>query len=181
MNLIYFTSLLNLNNIEYTIFYGTLLGISRDYDIIENDDDIDILLDNKYYNEILEMLKSTNFIINIDEPSIFMQLVNIKNNNSLIDLYFYENNEEFDYVIDKWNFIGQCHEEKNHLHIPKKYLFDYKKINFYNQDICIPGNSEKLCKFLYGKFYKENLIKNIDYTTNIVKNKPKIKYLKYAS
>ena len=40
-NLIYFSKLFI--NVEYFIFFGTLLGITRDKGLIDGDDDIDFL------------------------------------------------------------------------------------------------------------------------------------------
>ena len=44
-------------NIPLTIFYGTLLGYHREQNFIENDDDIDIILDENYYDKIMEIIK----------------------------------------------------------------------------------------------------------------------------
>ena len=42
-------------NIPLTIFYGTLLGYHREQNFIENDDDIDIILNENYYDKIMEI------------------------------------------------------------------------------------------------------------------------------
>ena len=42
-----------LKNIEYFIFYGTLLGIIRENNIIKGDDDIDFLVNHKFKKTLL--------------------------------------------------------------------------------------------------------------------------------
>ena len=49
-----------LRNIEHFIFYGTLLGIIRDHNIIKTDDDIDILENNKFKVLVLKKMKLNN-------------------------------------------------------------------------------------------------------------------------
>ena len=44
----------SIKNIEYFIFYGTLLGITRDNNIIKGDDDVDFMVD---YNSKKLLLK----------------------------------------------------------------------------------------------------------------------------
>lgn len=43
-----------LNNItdEYTVFYGSMLGIHREGDVIDGDDDCDFLVPSKLYEEV---------------------------------------------------------------------------------------------------------------------------------
>ena len=56
------SKLLNHNNIKnWFIGYGTLLGIIRENECIENDDDIDILCNKKDFNIIKQMLIDNGF------------------------------------------------------------------------------------------------------------------------
>ena len=43
-----------LEGMEYFVFYGTLLGLVREGDILEKDDDIDLLVDRKHFAELIE-------------------------------------------------------------------------------------------------------------------------------
>ena len=41
------------------VFYGTLLGITRENNLIKGDDDIDILININYKKEVISILKNT--------------------------------------------------------------------------------------------------------------------------
>jgi len=72
--------------IEFTLFYGTLLGYIRENDFIENDDDIDVIVNKKDYNKVMENISKKNLktgIINQDIIQIFM------NDIGPFDIYFY--------------------------------------------------------------------------------------------
>ena len=43
-----------LDGLDYFIFYGTLLGLVREGDILEKDDDIDIMVDLKHFEELID-------------------------------------------------------------------------------------------------------------------------------
>lgn len=49
------------NNINYTVFYGTLIGIVRHKGYIPWDDDIDILMTRDNYNTFIQTYKSNRF------------------------------------------------------------------------------------------------------------------------
>lgn len=46
----------NDNNIEYMIFYGSLLGIIRDKKLLEHDDDVDFLVSDSDFNRAVRLL-----------------------------------------------------------------------------------------------------------------------------
>ena len=46
-----------IKNLEHFIFYGSLLGIIRDQNIIKNDDDIDFLINYKLKKKVLDKMK----------------------------------------------------------------------------------------------------------------------------
>lgn len=56
--LVFISKLLNNNNInDWFIGYGTLLGIVRDKSCIHKDDDIDIVISNKHYDDLKLLLE----------------------------------------------------------------------------------------------------------------------------
>ena len=57
---------------DHFVFYGTLLGITRNNNLLDNDDDIDFLIDIKFKDEVLKKIKkkiilklTKRFVINI--------------------------------------------------------------------------------------------------------------------
>ena len=77
------------------IFYGTLLGIVREKNILKGDDDIDLLIDIKQKKKIINIIKKLD-IFKINKKVInknFCQLIRKeKNIKTFVDLYFYTNN-----------------------------------------------------------------------------------------
>ena len=55
-NLLFVAELLNRSGINWCVFFGTLLGLVRDGDVIKGDDDIDIYTDESK-NNVLSNLK----------------------------------------------------------------------------------------------------------------------------
>ena len=46
-----------ISHLDYFIWFGTLLGFVRDNDIIENDDDIDLYIDSKHREEVIQIIE----------------------------------------------------------------------------------------------------------------------------
>lgn len=137
-------------------FFGTLLGIVRDGDIIEGDDDVDFYANVIFREEINDALSKAGFEIKNDFTDqackyftqAFRQIEGIS---TYVDIYFYEKNEELDYIIDRWNFMGHYNIPECWLNIKKNILFPLRTHNFLGVDILIPNKPRKCCKFLYGQ------------------------------
>ena len=95
-NLKYIANFLKKKEISYFIFFGTLLGITRDNDIIKNDDDVDIYINIKDREKLISVITQTDFLIDYsliqNQFKYFLQLSKIynKNINTYVELYFYE-------------------------------------------------------------------------------------------
>ena len=158
------------------IFYGTLLGITREKNLIKNDDDVDVLVDFKYKKKVISKLnKVKNFKMNKNiSNKYFIQFINNKDNvKTFIDFYFYINNKNKKYIIEKHNWLSTINSKNHEIHIPKKLVFPLKKIKGF-QDIFFPNQGQKLCSFLYGDSWRSPLKKNTGYRMEIVNNRPKL-------
>lgn len=177
-NLKFVSNLLDLLDIEYTAFYGTLLGIHRDGDIIPHDDDIDLLIDSIHFDRIFSLVNNGIVLPNVTwrtgNDRTFLQYKN--QDNSIVDFYFYKNTPD-DYVIDRWNFSATPNNPEYHLHIPKSFL-KTKSFDMRGFETKIPEDTETVCKFLYGDRFRETLIKRKDYNNGILHNKPNHIYYK---
>ena len=158
------------------VFYGTLLGITREKSLIKNDDDVDILVDIKYKKKVISKLsKIKDFKINRKiNNKYFVQFINNKNNiKTFIDFYFYINNKSKKYIIEKHNWLSTINSKNHEIHVPKKLIFPLKKIKGF-QNIFFPNRCQDLCNFLYGNSWRSPLKKNTGYRMEIINNRPKL-------
>ena len=174
-NLIYFSKLFV--NVEYFIFFGTLLGITRDKGLIDGDDDIDFYVNLKDRFKLIENLKNNNIevdlTLSVNKNNYFLQIKRVFNKKILItDFYFYETDIEKNFIIERWNFEGGTHDASKYLRIPKIFIFPLKKILFKSVEIFIPKESELTCEFLYGINWKKKLKKDKEYTIKVINGKP---------
>ena len=165
-------------DIDHFIFFGALLGLTREQDLIEGDDDIDILVPIENRDSIIQKISSINsFKINFDkecnQSAYFLQVdSSINNRSSLIDFYFYENNTEDDFIVDRWNFLAKFKNPECALHIPKKFIFPIVHEEYFGQKIKLPSDKELLCEWLYGKSWRTPRKKHVSYVIRIIKNRP---------
>ena len=174
-NLIYYSKLFI--NVEYFIFFGTLLGITRDKGLIDGDDDIDFYVNLKDRFKLIENLKNNNIevdlTLSVNKNNYFLQIKRVFNKKILItDFYFYETDIEKNFIIERWNFEGGTHDASKYLRIPKIFIFPLKKILFKSVEIFIPKESELTCEFLYGINWKKKLKKDKEYTIKVINGKP---------
>jgi len=170
-NLLSVSSLIKDKNIEYFIFYGTLLGIIRENNIIKGDDDIDFMVNHKSKKLLLKKMKlNKTFKINKKVSNeYFIQF--IKKNKKLktfIDFYFYTKNKKKDYIIDRHNWLGNIKDKRFALHFPTKMIFPIIK----NKKFNMPKKPKSACIYIYGKTWSTPLTKNTNYRPEIINNKP---------
>lgn len=143
-NLSFLTSLFNKEEMNYFIFYGTLLGIIRENDFIEYDTDTDIVLFYKDKDKFLELIPSMDEygfkIVRFTE-----NIISIMKENEYIDLYFFQ--EKRNLLLRK---IWYCQG----LVIKYNILSNFKNYQFKNINVKIPENYNKALKYLYGKNWK---------------------------
>jgi len=138
---------LEANNLEYFISFGTLLGAVRHKGLIPWDTDIDILIAQKDKQKILSILqnklpKSYN-IVEATENNIVGSLIRVdfsKINTLHIDLFTYlEDKDKIVFGYDR--------------HFLKTDIFPLQKIPFYNSEFFAPNNIQKQLITFYGKDY----------------------------
>ena len=173
-NLVYISE--KLKKFEHFIFYGTLLGITRENNILKNDDDIDFLININDKQNVLDIFKSSE-IFSINEKvgnDFFVQLINKKEDTkTFVDFYFYINNQNFEYIIEKHNFLSSIDLDSKAIHIPKILIFPIiKRDNF--PMVNVPNKSVEVCEYLYGSEWSKPLRKNSGYRMEIIDNKPKL-------
>lgn len=180
-NLIFITKIIK--NLEYFVFFGTLLGLVRDNNLIKNDDDIDFYINIKERSKLIAILKKNSvnidFNLSINKEKCFLQAYRVINNKiAVIDFYFYENSLDDLYIIEKWNFEGITNDPSKYLRTPKIFTHPIKKINIKSHKINFPSKPEYVCEFLYGKNWTIKLKKDFDYTVKVLDGKPAMLHLK---
>ena len=168
-NLIIVSSLIK--KIEYFIFYGTLLGIVREKNIIKYDDDIDFMVNHKSKKFLFKKMKlNKTFKINKKVTNdYFAQFIKKKDGLiSFVDFYFYIKDPKKKYIVDKHNWLGNIGDKRFALHFPKNMIFPIIKGKNFN----MPKKPKATCKYIYGDTWSKPLKKNTNYRPEVVNNKP---------
>ena len=166
-----------ISEFEHFVFFGTLLGLTRENNLIEGDDDVDFYVNLIHRDNLISKLRKKDIDVNLDlkvnQNKSFLQICrNINNKNLITDFYFYEDNLDDNYIIEKWNFEGGTNDPSSHLRIPKTFIYPIKKKTFENTEINIPAFPIYICEFLYGTNWKVKLKKNKDYIIKVIDGKP---------
>ena len=152
--LIKITKLLNNSSFDnWFIAYGTLLGIIRDNNTIDGDDDVDILIDIKYKDKLVYLLEKNNFILTHNMSNI---LKTEKNSEfSSIDFYLSNINNVGDYN-DTWSKIIW------------KNCNNLKILNWNGVKLKIPNDEITKLRNRYGETWKIKQDIKVPYKVNLV-------------
>ncbi len=137
---------INKNNVQLSLFYGSLLGYTREKNFIENDDDIDAIIDIKHRDSLkkycIENSKKYDIKIGINKDGIIQLFYK---DIGPFDIYFYKDipNTNDVYILWDGNPI-----------FSKDDLLEFKKVIFHDREIFIPKNNEKILEQYYGKSWK---------------------------
>ena len=128
-------------------------------------------------NKLINSLKINNIEVDLtaahNKDIHFLQVKRVLEEKILFtDFYFYENDIEKNFIIERWNFEGGTHITSKHLRIPKIFIYPIKKIEFNSFEIFVPACGELLCEFLYGKNWNKNFIKDKDYKIKVINGRP---------
>ncbi|MDC0606883.1 hypothetical protein OAP00_03730 [Acidimicrobiia bacterium] len=170
-NLTHITSLIK--DLDYFLFFGTLLGDVRENDVIKNDDDIDFLINSKEL-DILENILVNNDMLIQQKDNFFISFCN-KNIEEAHTVDFYVYYKEGKNVVIPKSFYGNSvlKLKRHYLTLDKNLFFPaIKNIN----GAKIPNKSKKIIHILYGEKWNEKLVKNVDYFIYFNKNMPRITY-----
>ena len=164
-------------NIEWFIFFGTLLGYTRENNIIKNDDDIDVYVDIRFRDTIINLFKNSDLNFDLSKkPNLgpyFLQGTRVLENEiTYIDFYFYEYDKSKEFLVERNNFTGAWKIEANAMYVPKSIIFPLKKGKIQDIQIIIPNKPKECCEFLYGKDWIVPLSKSKDYVIDIINHKP---------
>ena len=66
-----------------------------------------------------------------------------------VDFYFYINDENKNYIIEKHNWLSSISVDEHALQIPKNLIFPLKKSEKF-EFVKLPNKQNELCNFLYG-------------------------------
>lgn len=162
---------------EYFPFFGTLLGITRENNIIKNDDDIDFAVACCHRQDVINAFHGSP--INIDLEAVVNKSPYFLQGNRIIDgvetyidFYFYETSTNSKFLIERWNFSGDWENPNNAIHIPADLIYPIQKKIFLNSKTNMPFSPELCCEYLYGSEWRIPKSKDRDYKTSIVNNKP---------
>jgi len=169
-----------LMDIEWFVFFGSLLGIVRDGRLIEQDYDIDIYVNCSYRDEILERVSASNLQVSINNK-FFLQLNRVVNGErGCIDFYFYTQGAS-DFILERWNFFGLYDNSHYHLKLSKLLVYPIKSITLNDSVINIPNQPKNLVRLLYGKKWSIPLKKDGQkYRVVMFFNRPVILYHRMA-
>lgn len=142
-NLQLLKEVLDRNNIKFCLFYGTLLGVIRENDLIEHDQDIDIFIleeDREKFMMLLFELLEYDFKVARYDIRGAMSLIR---NEEYIDICFFKKSKDIPEA-------RVCCLE----YVPEIFFKKTVKINFLGRMYDIPENYKDFLLFEYGKNWK---------------------------
>ena len=179
LNLRYIAELLNATDIRWFVFFGTLLGLTRDNDVIPGDDDIDIYIDSRDRGKLVKLLEQQGMefdtTIKPNHTQYFLQTQRrVESEIGLIDFYFFDSQKIQGILIDKWNFLQKHARESKAIHVPAALALPVRQKQYWKTAINIPQMPKELCKWLYGVDWTKPLNKATEYEMTIFNNQPKL-------
>jgi tellurite methyltransferase len=169
-------------NVPYMVFFGTLLGAVRDGKPIEGDDDIDLVIDAKYFSAVYKMIQNMNMKIcrRAFRPNVMIQV----KGDVAMDIYFYHMVENESMLHFEWNFYRCNSQNSQHdgtgdcvcMRIPADLIFPIQKHTIADTVYRTPSKPIAVVEYLYGPRWRERLKKHVDYETRCTNFTPQIEY-----
>lgn len=140
-NLILFKEVMDSQNIEFMLVYGTLLGVIRDHNFISHDEDIDLALMKSDLNRFLDaipLLQEKGFVIaRYDRRG----LISLIRQGEYMDMYFYHAKND-----DLYTCCGSL--------LPREFLDRRTEIDFKGAKFLVPKQYNSFLEFEYGENWK---------------------------
>ena len=174
-----------LEGLDYFIFYGTLLGLVREGDILEKDDDIDILVDRKHFAELIGRFDKHDGLLTYDNnPNVnycdfFRQATCMRDGvKTYADFYFYDTEIKPRSIVDRWNIHGSWTDPNMHIIIPNEFIYPIEtRSNKKYGEIKYPNQPIRCLEYLYGNGWMHPRKKKREYAQVIKNNRPHLVYL----
>ena len=174
-----------LKGMEYFVFYGTLLGLVREGDILEKDDDIDILVDRKHFAELIERFDKHDGLLtynnnpNVNYCDFFRQATCMRDDvKTFADFYFYDTEIKPGSIVDRWNIHGSWNDPNMHIIIPNDIIYPIEtKSHKKYGEINYPSQPTLCLEYLYGNGWMHPRKKKREYVQAIKNNRPHLVYL----
>lgn len=170
-----------IKHLEAFIFFGTLLGFTRENNIIEYDDDIDIYINAKQFRHLMLILESSDFKIRkrpdyrwyqLNKTPLIIQASRILEGvETYVDFYLYDDSDP-EFITERWNFKGNWKDATTLLKTPKKLIFPIQTATMQGIEILVPSRPTELCQFLYGDSWQIPMKKETEYVSRIKDNRP---------
>lgn len=137
------------SGINFILFYGSLLGYTRESDFINKDDDIDVLVSRNQRELFMNIVKEKEIKTWLFHDDLIQLCFS---DIGPFDVYFYD--DHGDDILLKWD---------SNLLFRKINIFPLKKIIFHDYEIYTPYDPETILTELYAD-WKIPKIKGVDYT-----------------
>lgn len=170
-----------IKHLEAFIFFGTLLGFTRENNIIEYDDDVDIYVNAKQFRQLLLILENSDFKIRkrpeyrwyqLNKTPLIIQAHRILEGvETYVDFYLYDDSDP-NFIMERWNFKGNWKDDTTSLKTPKELIFPIQTATMQGIEILVPSRPTELCQFLYGDSWQIPKKKETEYVSRIKDNRP---------
>lgn len=174
-----------LKDVEHFVFFGTLLGLVREGQPVDGDDDVDFYVNHTERKKVLNVIASLGVTINFSVPpnntEHFVQCHGtVKDKLVRADFYFYNSDLDEENLVEKWNFLARPHDPKMALKVPKALVFPLVDRAMFGVNVRMPSNPTALCEFLYGENWRTPMRKFVDYTVQVSNGRSQIQALNNA-
>lgn len=142
-------------DIPFILFYGSLLGYTRDGQLIDQDDDVDVLM----YRHDVERFRAR---MDMDSADDIPNIPNIRygiQHDHILQLYYGEMGPFDVYIIDV--------DDEGNVRVPwenevfySHHMFPLRQVNFLDCVVYVPNNSAAILAQEYGPHWRIPMAKN---------------------